>query len=165
MGLVRSLQPWDILLMYCNNQFKKYITPLLRLASRVLSTPPHSYVYVRSFLCPFSYFNKTAIQKLLSDQAWSLVPKLNVLLWRSWIWHCSLEAITRKKAIGGRMGGVTQVREWKLPEAHPGLGATCLACRSQPGKRAVAQEAPSPSLQPLRSWESLGLQGDQTSQS
>ena len=61
MGLVRSLQPWDILLMYCNNQFKKYITPLLRLASRVLSTPPHSYVYVRSFFCPFLYFNKTLL--------------------------------------------------------------------------------------------------------
>ena len=36
-------------------------------------------VYVRSFLCPFSYFTKT-LQKLLSDQAWSLVPKLNHLL-------------------------------------------------------------------------------------
>ena len=35
--------------------------------------------------------------------------------------------------MGGRTGGVTQIREWKLPAAHP--GATCLACRSQPGKR------------------------------
>ena len=32
MGLVRPLQPWDILLIYCNNQLKNYITPLLRLA-------------------------------------------------------------------------------------------------------------------------------------
>ena len=31
-GLVRSLQPWGILLIYCNNQLKKYVTPLLRLA-------------------------------------------------------------------------------------------------------------------------------------
>ena len=38
MGLVRSLQSWDILLIYCNNQVKKYIAPLLRLASRALST-------------------------------------------------------------------------------------------------------------------------------
>ena len=30
------------------------------------------------------------IQKLLSQQAWHLVPKLNLLLWRSRIWHCSL---------------------------------------------------------------------------
>ena len=30
--LVRSLQPWAILLIYCNNQLKKYITPLLTLA-------------------------------------------------------------------------------------------------------------------------------------
>ena len=38
-GLVRSLQPWDILLIYCNNLFKKYITPLLRLARGALSVP------------------------------------------------------------------------------------------------------------------------------
>ena len=31
-GLVRSLQPWDILLTYCHNQFKKYKTRLLTLA-------------------------------------------------------------------------------------------------------------------------------------
>ena len=42
---------------------------------------PHSDVYVRSFLCPFLYFNKTATQKLLGNQAWSLAPKLN--LWSS----------------------------------------------------------------------------------
>ena len=36
-GLVRSLQPWDILLIYCNSQFKKYITPLLRLVRGALS--------------------------------------------------------------------------------------------------------------------------------
>ena len=43
---------------------------------------PPSDVYVRSVLCPFSYFD-TATQKLLSDQAWSLVPKLHLLLLRS----------------------------------------------------------------------------------
>ena len=32
MTLVRPLQPWDILLIYCNNQLRKYIAPLLRLA-------------------------------------------------------------------------------------------------------------------------------------
>ena len=36
-GLVRSLQPWDILLIYCNNQLKKYIAPLLTLGG--LSVP------------------------------------------------------------------------------------------------------------------------------
>ena len=39
MGLVRSLQPWGILLIYCNNQLKKYIPPLLRLARGALSVP------------------------------------------------------------------------------------------------------------------------------
>ena len=44
---------------------------------------------VRSSLCPLPLFNKTSTQNLLSDQAWSLVPKLN-LLQRSWIQHRSL---------------------------------------------------------------------------
>ena len=47
---------------------------------RVGTLHPPSDVYVRSFLCPFSFFNKTATQKFLSDQEWSLVPKLNLLL-------------------------------------------------------------------------------------
>ena len=58
---------------------KMYITLLLTLASGALSPP--SDVYVRSFLCSFLYFSKTATQKLLSDQAWSLVPMFS--LWRS----------------------------------------------------------------------------------
>ena len=39
MGLVRSLQPWDILLIYCDKQLKKYIAPLLRLARGTLAVP------------------------------------------------------------------------------------------------------------------------------
>ena len=31
MGLVRSLEPWGVLLTYCNNQLRKYIALLLRL--------------------------------------------------------------------------------------------------------------------------------------
>ena len=42
-----------------------------------------------AFSVPFRTLINSAIQKLLSDQAWSLVPKLNVLLWRSRIRHCS----------------------------------------------------------------------------
>ena len=38
-GLVRSLQPQDILLIYCNNLIKKYITPLLTLLRGALSVP------------------------------------------------------------------------------------------------------------------------------
>ena len=38
-GLVGSLQPLDILWIYCNNQLKKYIAPLLRLESGALSIP------------------------------------------------------------------------------------------------------------------------------
>ena len=39
-GLVISLQPWDILLIYFNNQFKKDIAPLLTLATGACSAPP-----------------------------------------------------------------------------------------------------------------------------
>ena len=69
MGLVRALQPWDILLTYCNNQLRNYIAPLLRLARGGILHPP-SDVYVRSFLCPISYFNKT----LLHKGSWVLKP-------------------------------------------------------------------------------------------
>ena len=68
-GLVRPLQSWDILLIYCNNQLKKYIAPLLRLVRRGILHPP-SDVYVRSFLCPLSYFNKT----LLHKSSWVIKP-------------------------------------------------------------------------------------------
>ena len=37
--MVKFLQPWDILLIYCNNQLENHITSLLRLASGVLSIP------------------------------------------------------------------------------------------------------------------------------
>ena len=72
MGLVRPLQHWDILLTYCNNQLRQYIAPLLRLvtgAGGTHSTSP-SDVYVRSFLCPISYFNKT----LLHKSSWVIKP-------------------------------------------------------------------------------------------
>ena len=49
---------------------RKVYKALVRLVSGGLLHPP-SDVYVRSFLCPFFHFNKTATQKLLSDQAWS----------------------------------------------------------------------------------------------
>ena len=49
--LVRLLQPWDIILIYYNNQFKKYIAPLL---SEGGTLHPPSDVCVRSFLCPLS---------------------------------------------------------------------------------------------------------------
>ena len=39
MGLVRPLQPLDILLTYCNNQLKKYTAPVLRLVRGALSIP------------------------------------------------------------------------------------------------------------------------------
>ena len=45
--------------------------------------------FCQKHLCHCSYLNKTATQKLFSDQPWSLILKLN-LLWRSWVWHCSL---------------------------------------------------------------------------
>ena len=65
-GLVKSLQPWDILLIYHNNQFKKYMIPLLKSST----VHPPSDVYVRSFLCLTSYFNKT----LLHKSSWVIKP-------------------------------------------------------------------------------------------
>ena len=69
MGLVRALQPWDLLLTYCNKQLRNYIAPLLRTARGGILHPP-SDVYIRSFLCPISYFNKT----LLHKSSWVIKP-------------------------------------------------------------------------------------------
>ena len=58
MGLVRPLQPWDILLIYHNNQKKKSYKSyksynfLTNTSERDTLLPP-SYIYVRRFLCPF----------------------------------------------------------------------------------------------------------------
>ena len=52
-GLVRSLQLWDILLIYCNNQLKKVYHSLAKTSEGGTLRPP-SDVYVRSFLCPLS---------------------------------------------------------------------------------------------------------------
>ena len=73
MGLVRPLRLWDILLTYCNNQLRKNIAPLLRLVRGGILHPP-SDVYVRSFLCPISYFNKTLLHKsswVIKSGPWS----------------------------------------------------------------------------------------------
>ena len=69
-GLVRSLQPWDIILIYFNNELKKYITPLLTLARG--HSPPPSDVYLRSILCPFFTLIKLCYAKALERS--SLVP-------------------------------------------------------------------------------------------
>jgi len=65
-----GLQPWDILLIYCYNQLKKYITLFLRLARGALSIPllmSMSDVYNRSFLCPLP-------SSLHSVRSYSLQP-------------------------------------------------------------------------------------------
>ena len=87
--LVKFLQPWDILLIYSNNWFKKYIAPLLKSSKgATLCTP--SDVYVRNFLCPSFTLIKLWYAKAFE---WSsLVPKLN-LLWRSLIWLTSLPTV------------------------------------------------------------------------
>ena len=61
MGLIKVLQPWDILLIYCNNQLKKYITLLLTLARGALSTPLLMSVS-EAFSVPF-HFNKILLHK------------------------------------------------------------------------------------------------------
>ena len=39
MGLVKFIQPWDIILSYCNNQFEKHLNTWLTLARGALSVP------------------------------------------------------------------------------------------------------------------------------
>ena len=69
--LVRPLQPWDILLIYCNNQLKKYITPLLRLSRGALYVP-FLMSMSEAFSVPFYTLIKLCYTKALE---WSsLVP-------------------------------------------------------------------------------------------
>ena len=69
MGLVRSLQPWDILLIYYNNQLK---SSSLAKTNKGGTLWPPSDVYVRSFLCPFFSLIKICYTKAFE---WSsLVP-------------------------------------------------------------------------------------------
>ena len=75
-------------LSYLINSFLTDIKQLAKTNKGGILQPP-SDVYVRNFLCPFELQWNSATQKLLRDQAWSLVPKLNICLQRSQIWHLS----------------------------------------------------------------------------
>ena len=68
-GLVRSLQPLDILLIYCNNQLKKYITPFSE-TSEGGTLRPLLMSMSEAFSVPFSLEQNSATQKLLNDQTW-----------------------------------------------------------------------------------------------
>ena len=69
-GLIKWLQSWDILLIYCNNQLKKYITPLLRLAREHSLSPFWS--QSEAFSVPFYTLIKLCYTKAFE---WSsLVP-------------------------------------------------------------------------------------------
>ena len=77
-------------LSYLINNFLTDIKQLANTSKGGTLRPP-SDVYVRSFLCPFSYFNKTLLHKsswVIKPGPWSLVPKLH-LLWRPRIRHYS----------------------------------------------------------------------------
>ena len=71
-GLVRSLQPPDILLIHCNNELKVY-NSIANTSEGVLFLPS-SDVYVRSFHYLFYTLIKLCYSKTLSDQALSLAP-------------------------------------------------------------------------------------------
>ena len=71
-GLVKILKPWDILLIYCNYWFKKYIAPLLRLARVALSTP--FWCLHQKLLCPFFTLIKLCYTNALEPS--TLVPGL-----------------------------------------------------------------------------------------
>ena len=117
MGLVNLLQPWDILSIYCNNQLKQYITPLLTLASRALSIPLMRSLSEAIFVL-FHILMKIWHARLLSNQAWSLVPKLN-LLWRSWTQHHSPLVISLSpgsgRSPGEGNGSHSSILAWRVP--------------------------------------------------
>ena len=71
-GLVRSLQPPDILLIHCNNELKVY-NSIANTSEGVLFLPP-SDAYVRSFLYLFYILIRLYYTKALSDQASFLAP-------------------------------------------------------------------------------------------
>ena len=75
-GLVRSLQPPDILWIHW-----RVYNSIANTSKGVLFLPP-SDVYVRSFLYPFYTLIKLYYTKALSDQAPSLAPDWILLLWR-----------------------------------------------------------------------------------
>ena len=66
MGLVRSLQFWDILLIYFNNKLKKYVTSFSKTRKWDNLCSPSD---VRRFLCPFLYF-----KTLLHKSFWVIKP-------------------------------------------------------------------------------------------
>ena len=71
---MRSLQPWDILLIYCNNQLKKYVIPFPKTSEGGILCPPTD-VYVRSFLSFFTLI------KLLHKSSWVIKPGLDCSLY------------------------------------------------------------------------------------
>ena len=69
-GLVKSLQHWDIVVIYCNNYFKRYTAPLLRLGRGAFSIP--LLMSTSEVLCPFFTLLKLCFTEALE---WSsLVP-------------------------------------------------------------------------------------------
>ena len=71
-GLVRYLQPPDILLIHCNNNWRVY-NSIANTSKGVLFLPP-SDVYVRSLLYLLYTLIKLYYAKALSNQASSLAP-------------------------------------------------------------------------------------------
>ena len=78
-GLVKSLQPPDILLIHCNNKLEMY-NYIADTSEGALFLPPPD-VYVRSFLYLFYTLIKLYYTKALSDQASSLATN-RILLQR-----------------------------------------------------------------------------------
>ena len=109
MGLVRSLQPWDILLIYCNNQLKKYRTPFSKTSEWGTLCPP-SDIYVRSFLCLFSYLIKLCCTKALEWSSLVPVPKAK----SSEIMNPTLFTLSYHDPIDYTVHGILQARilEW-----------------------------------------------------
>ena len=108
-GLVRSLQPWDILLIYCNNQLKKYRTPFSKTSEWGTLCPP-SDIYVRSFLCLFSYLIKLCCTKALEWSSLVPVPKAK----SSEIMNPTLFTLSYHDPIDYTVHGILQARilEW-----------------------------------------------------
>ena len=91
-----------MLLIYCNNQLKKYITPFSKTSEGGTLLPP-SDVNVRSFLCPFSVY-KTRLHessRVIKPGPWSQSQIFFLRDHKSDIVHCKLsKGMTEDEMVG-----------------------------------------------------------------
>ena len=118
MGLIRYLQPWDLLLIYCNNKLKKYIAPFFKTREVGTFLPP-SDVCVRSFVCPL-------LIKLLHRSSWVIKPGPWSQSWIFFFRDLKSETVQRKLSSSSRYLNIKRETHPKLRfTPRVGLRRTC----------------------------------------